>query len=91
MLDKLNPGAGLCTKSLLTSTAPAAPPAPRALTLKISGQNASKARRTKAQRINLAKALHDGKVELAKPTWKQSAALARVSNRHQAHGLVPLR
>jgi hypothetical protein len=47
--------------------------------LKITGQNLAKGRRTKAQRINLAEALHAGKVEVTKPTLKLSAVMAGVS------------
>jgi hypothetical protein len=77
MLDKLNPGAGFSTKCVSTSTTT---PAPRAWPpQKITGLNLSKGRRTKAQRISLAEAIHAGKVEVTRPTMKQSAALSRVS------------
>jgi hypothetical protein len=46
---------------------------------KITGENLAKGRRTKAQRINLAEALHAGKVEVIKPTLKLSAVMARVA------------
>jgi hypothetical protein len=79
MLDKLNPGAGLCTKSALTSIATAVPPAaPAWPALKITGQNIAKGRRTRAQRIALAEHLKAGLVELSKPTMKQAAALAGI-------------
>ena len=76
MLDKLNPGAGFSTKCVPTSTTASAPRAWPPL--KITGQSLAKGRRTKAQRISLAEALHAGKVEVTKPTLKQSAALARL-------------
>jgi hypothetical protein len=77
MLDKLNPGAGFSTKCVLTSTTAPAPPAWPPL--KITGQDLAKGRRTKTQRVNLAEALHAGKVEVTKPTLKLSAVMARVS------------
>ena len=66
MLDKLNPGAGFSTKCVPTSTTASAPRAWPPL--KITGQSLAKGRRTKAQRISLAEALHAGKVEVTKPT-----------------------
>jgi hypothetical protein len=79
MLDKLNPGAGNCTKFATPATLPAPPPRPAWPPLKITGQNLAKGRRTKAQRINLAEALRAGKVEVTKPTLKLSAIMAGVS------------
>jgi hypothetical protein len=75
MLEKLNPGAGICTKLAAASTSPVRPVPP----LRITGQNIAKGRRSKQQRIALAEALHAGKVELRRPTWKQSAAVTQVS------------
>jgi hypothetical protein len=74
MLDKLNPGAGICTKPAATSTSSASAP----FKLTITGQNLAKGRRTKRQRIALAESFIAGTTVLVRPTVKQSAALARI-------------
>jgi hypothetical protein len=79
MLDKLNPGAGNCTKIATPATPPGPPPRPAWPPQKITGQKLAKGRWTKAQRINLAEALHAGNVEVTKPTMKLSAIMARVA------------